>query len=132
MMDVSNMPGRQDNPASGTRKASTWASWLVLAAALLAGPADAGTTTGAIQSIRLVSSGNLVYVFPVGGVQGGPSCQGVGTLTYYSFSMTRPMAKEYLAALLSAHARGTSVTLVGTGTCQDEPTSETLDTLSVN
>lgn len=112
-------------------RASKWAPRLALLGVLMAGSASAGTTTAAIQSIRLVGSGNLVYVYPSGGVQGSPSCQSAAG-SYYSFSMTRPMAKEYLAALLAAHARGTPVTLVGTGTCQDEPTSETLDSLTVS
>ena len=103
-----------------------------VAAGLVSPAASAGTTIAAIQSIRLNSSANLVYVYPVSGVQGAPSCQAATSASYYSFSMTRPMAKEYLAALLSAHARGTPVTLVGTGACQDEATSETLDSLSLN
>lgn len=121
---------------SATRTAKFRAAVLGLLTAISAAPmspaATAGTTTAAIQSIRLNSNANLVYVFPVGGVQGAPSCQAASSSSYYSFSMTRPMAKEYLAALLSAHARGTPVTLSGTGTCQDEATSETLDTVSLN
>jgi hypothetical protein len=105
---------------------------MTVSVALASSVAVAGTTTAAIQSIRLNSSTNLVYVFPAGGVQGAPSCQAATTSSYYSFSMARSMAKEYLAALLSAHARGTPVTLSGTGACQDEATSETLDSVSLN
>lgn len=117
---------------SATLRAALLGTLATACVALLPSAASAGTTTAAIQSIRLNSSANLVYVFPVGGVQGAPSCQAATSASYYSFSMTRPMAREYLAALLSAHARGTPVTLVGTGACQDEATSETLDSLSLN
>lgn len=105
---------------------------IVVAMSLAAGATLAGTTTASIQAIRLVSSLNLVYVYPSGGVQSAPGCQAASGASYYSFSMSRPMAKEYVAALLAAHARGTPVALVGTGACQDEATSETLDSLSVN
>lgn len=104
----------------------------IAAAGLIPSLAQAGTTTASIQSIRLVSSLNLVYVYPAGGVQNAPGCQATSGASYYSFSMSRPMAKEYVAALLAAHARGTPVTLIGTGSCQDEAISETLDSLSVN
>jgi hypothetical protein len=93
--------------------------------------AQASTTSAAIESIRLNSAGNLVLVYPAGGVQGAPSCH-TSKGSFYSFSMTRPMAKEFFAALLAAHARGTPVTLYGSGGCSDDPTSETLDSLSVN
>ncbi len=98
----------------------------------LGSAAFAGTTTASIQSIRLNSNSNVVYVYPAGGTSNVPSCQSISGPSYYSFSMSRPMAKEYLAALLAAHARGTPVTLVGLGACQDEPNSETLDSLTVS
>jgi hypothetical protein len=94
--------------------------------------AIAGTTTASIQSIRMNSAANVVYVYPTGGTTNAPSCHSVSGPSYYSFSMSRPMAKEYVAALLAAHARGTPVTLIGSGTCQDEPNSETLDSLTVS
>lgn len=103
-----------------------------LLVACLGSAAFAGTTTASIQSIRLNGNSNVVYVYPAGGTSNAPSCQSISGPSYYSFSMSRPMAKEYLAALLAAHARGTPVTLVGLGACQDEPNSETLDSLTVS
>ena len=94
--------------------------------------AEAGSTTAPIDKIRMISALNIVYVYPAGGIASPASCQTAGGQAYYSFSMARPMAKEYFAALLAAHARGTPVTLVGTGACQDESVSETLDSISLN
>lgn len=120
-----------DRSSTLARRALLNSAALACTTALLAAPAQAGTTTTTLQSIRLQGSSNLVYVYPSGGVQNAPSCHTTKG-SYYSFSITRPMAKEYLAALLAAHARGTPVTLYGSGSCVDDPTSETLDALSVN
>lgn len=95
------------------------------------GTGIAGETVGTIARILLYSDGNLVYVYPVGGVTNPPACHGSNG-NYYSFSMSRPMAKEYLAALIAAQARGALVVLRGTGTCQDQSVSETLQYLSVD
>jgi hypothetical protein len=87
--------------------------------------AFAGATSTQIAGILLVEDGNLVYVYPKGGVASPPACHGSNG-NYYSFSMSRPRAKEYLAALLTAQTRGATVLLVGTGTCKDQSVSETL------
>lgn len=104
----------------------------VLVASIASPSAWGSTTTGSIQSIRFSHSENMVYVYPVDGIKGSPNCRSASTTAYYSFSMSRPMAKEYVAALLAAHARGTQVTLVGLGSCQDDPASETLDSLTIS
>ena len=123
---------RSDDSRSVILRRSRVVRGTTLVLALMAATsALASTTTAAIESIRLNGAGNLVFVYPAGGVQGAPSCH-TSKGGFYSFSMTRPMAKEYLAALLAAHARGTPVTLYGSGGCSDDPTSETLDSLSVN
>jgi hypothetical protein len=88
------------------------------------------TPSATISQVLVWSTGNLVYVYPTGGITGSPAC-GVA-LPYYSFSYSRPMASAYLAALLAAQASGAKVDLWGTGACTDQSTSETLDYLRVN
>lgn len=99
----------------------------VLASAILliSPSAMTGDTTARVERVLLWSDGNMVYVYPAGGVVNPPACHGSNG-DYYSFSMSRPMAKEYLGALLSAQARGVNVFFIGTGTCSDQSVSETL------
>jgi hypothetical protein len=85
----------------------------------------AGATNAQIAAILLFEDGNLVYVYPKGGVVNPPACHGANG-NYYSFSMSRPRAKEYLAALLAAQTRVATVLFAGTGTCKDQSVSETL------
>lgn len=87
--------------------------------------AHAGNAYTMIDRILLYDGGMLVYVYPRGGVPNPPSCHGSNG-DYYSFSMTRPMAKEYLATLLSAQARGATVFFRGSDACTDQSVSETL------
>jgi hypothetical protein len=103
---------------------------LLLGGSLTVSAVWAGDTTARILAILLYSNGNIVYVYPVGGVQGAPSCHGSNG-NYYSFSMTRPMAKEYLAALTAAQARGATVWFHGTGACIEQSVAETLDYITV-
>ena len=60
---------------------------------LFATSAWSGQTNARIQHILLYEGGNLIYVYPVGGVQDPPACHGSNG-NYYSFSMSRSMAKE--------------------------------------
>lgn len=102
---------------------------LILAIGIVASqfssPAIAGRTTSTISKILLYEDARLVYVYPVGGVVDAPACHGSNG-DYYSFSITRPMAKEYLAALLTAHARKATVFFRGADACADQSASETL------
>lgn len=93
--------------------------------AVMAAPAHAGHTKSTIDKILLYESAMLVYVYPANGVTDPPACHGVNG-DYYSFSMSRPMAKEYLAALLAAQARGATVSFTGADACMDQNYSETL------
>ena len=88
-------------------------------------PVHAGTFAARISSILLYEDGNLVYVYPEGGVQSAPACHGSNG-NYTSFSMTRPRAKEYLAALLTAQAAGKTVQFRTDGACVDQSFSDTL------
>ena len=106
-------------------------SALMLSATLTASSAVATTTTATISQVLLLSSVNLVYVYPTGGLSPtSPSCA-AGT-AYYSFSYTRTMGPAYLAGLLAAQASGASVTLYGTAGCTDQNVSETLAYFSIN
>ncbi|MEA3175057.1 MAG: hypothetical protein QOF42_2468 [Gammaproteobacteria bacterium] len=92
--------------------------------------AEASQTTATVATVLVWSSGNLVYVYPTVSITGVPACG--AAMPYYSFSYSRPMASAYLAALLSAQARGSTITIYGTGTCTDQSISETLDYFSIN
>ena len=88
--------------------------------------ANASNTSATIAQILFCGDCNLVYVYPTGGVQSAAPCQGTNG-SYYSFAMTHTMAKEFVAALLAAQARGATVLIVGTGDCRDQPNvSETI------
>ena len=91
---------------------------------------QAGTTTSTINSILLYEAGMLVYVYPTTGVSDPPVCHGING-DYYSFSMTRPMAKEYLSAIMSAQARNATIRFYGAGECTDQSLSETLRYLTI-
>jgi hypothetical protein len=71
----------------------------------------ASTTTSTVAEILLDSALDIVCVYPAGGIPGVPA-RGAGQ-PYYSFSFARTMANAYLAGLLSAQARGASVTFYG-------------------
>jgi hypothetical protein len=86
----------------------------------------AGGAIARVQHILVTDGGMLVYVYPAGGVTSPPACHGSNG-DYFSFSMTRPMAKEYLALLVAAQMSGAMVSFWGKGVCQDQSVSETLD-----
>ena len=92
---------------------------------------QAGSTTATIDKIMIYEAGMLVYVYPTGGVTAPPACHGAWG-DYLSFSMNRPLAKEYLVALMNAQARNVQVLLVGSGDCVDQAWSETLDYVQLN
>ena len=111
-------------------KAMFRAAVLIMSTSILSFTASAGVTSAKIQRILLYEAGMLVYVYPVGGVNDPPACHG-NNGDYYSFSISRPMANEYLSALLMAKAADRSVTFFGTGTCEDQGVSETLNYINV-
>jgi hypothetical protein len=107
------------------RKSTAAAVLLVVGAT-----ANAGYTEARISRLLIDEDSSLVYVYPAGGVQNAPSCHGQNG-NYYSFSLTRPRAKEYYAALLAAQVAGLTVTFHGKGVCTDQTFSETLNYISV-
>ena len=90
----------------------------------------ASSMAARIERILIFEGGNLVYVYPVGGVINPPGCHGSNG-NYYSYSLNRPRAKEYLAGLLAAQAQGATVAFYGTGTCEDQSVSETLSYFAI-
>ena len=101
---------------------------LIAATILFSQLSHAGTTTAKIQRIFIAGDQELVYVYPVGGVVGGPACHGSNG-SYYSFSINaskRPHSKLYYATLLAAKSQDKLVTMVGYAACLDQTVSETL------
>lgn len=96
-----------------------------LLSAFLVGSTYAGSFSTKIQTILICEECDLVYVYPVGGVQNPPTCHGSNG-NYTSFKMSRPRAKEYLAALLLAQAGGKTIGFVTAGNCVDQSISDTL------
>lgn len=100
-----------------------------IVALAISSAASAGTTVASIR--ELLISDDFVYVYPSGGVVDPPSCHGSNG-NYYSFSLTRPRAKEFLAGLMSAQAQDAVVIFYRTGNCGDQPNiSETLAYFSI-
>ena len=82
-------------------------------------------TTAKIDKILMYEGGNLVYIYPVGGVQNKPACHGANG-DYLSFSMARPMAKEYLSVLMMAFAMQKTVFFRTYRDCVDQSVSDTV------
>lgn len=82
-------------------------------------------TTAKISSILMYEQGNIVYIYPEGGVQNPPACHGSNG-EYLSFSMTRPMAKEYLSVLMMAFAAQKTVWFRTYRDCVDQSVSDTI------
>lgn len=100
--------------------------YAALLVALLSMPVSAGTTVAKISQILLFDGGNLVYIYPVGGVREAPGCHGSNG-DYISFSMDRPMAKEYLSLLMMAFASDKTVVFSTKDGCFDQSNSVTLN-----
>ena len=115
------------------RKRKKILAGLALSVVFLSTTAGATTTVATVSQILLLGAGaNLVYVYPTGGIAGGPSCAAGQGAAYYSFSYTRTMGPAYLAALLTAQASGATVVLFGTSACTDQSVSETLNYFIIN
>ena len=82
-------------------------------------------TTAKIDKILMYEGGNLVYIYPVGGVQNKPDCHGSNGY-YLSFSMARPMAKDYLSVLMMAFAMQKTVSFRTYRDCVDQSVSDTV------
>ena len=87
-------------------------------------------TVGRITQILMFEGGNLVYIYPEGGVKNPPACHGSNG-DYLSFRMDRPMAKEYLSVLMMAFASQKTVSFRTYGDCIDQPISDTIRYFSV-
>ena len=105
--------------------------WIMLSVLCLVSANVSADTTAKIDKILMYEGGNLVYIYPVGGVQNKPECHGSNG-DYLSFSMARPMAKEYLSVLMMAFAAQKTVVFRTTRSCVDQPMSETILYFTVN
>ena len=84
---------------------------------------DGGTAK--IEKVLVYEQGDLVYIFPEGGVQNAPSCHGSNG-DYVSFRMNRRRAKEYLSVLLTAFMAQKPVEFRIEESCIDQSISATL------
>ncbi|KPZ73136.1 hypothetical protein AN944_00284 [Shewanella sp. P1-14-1] len=82
-------------------------------------------TTAKITKILMYEQGDIIYVYPEGGVQNPPSCHGSNG-DYLSYKMSRPMAKEYFSMLMLAFAAQKTVAFRTEGQCLDQSVSETI------
>ncbi len=82
-------------------------------------------TTAKIERILMFEGGNMVYIYPEGGVKNPPDCHGSNG-DYLSFKMDRPMAKEYLSVLMMAFSANKTVSFRTAGDCIDQSVSETI------
>jgi hypothetical protein len=92
-------------------------------------PAAQASTMSGARITNVLISDTLVYVYTAASISGAPGW--VTDPTYYSFSQTRPAAKQFLAALLAAMAQDAPVDIWGTATCTDQSYSETLSFFKV-
>lgn len=84
-------------------------------------------TEAKIKRIALIEDSDLVYIYPEGGVTHAPACHTIyDGHDYISFSMNRPRAKEYLAALLTSFSLQKTVYLRTANECIDQSHSATL------
>ncbi|WP_444919099.1 hypothetical protein [Microbulbifer sp. JMSA003] len=88
-------------------------------------------TVAKIDSFVLIDTKNLVRIYPEGGVQNPPACHGWNG-DYISFSMSRPMGKEYLDSIIYAHSENKTVTLTTFPACADETGTVTLHHIKVH
>lgn len=89
------------------------AAGVLVSLSLLAGSANAGTSTGPIAMI-MAHVGDIV-IFDAGSHQGKPACHTVGE--QWALSLATPTGRAMYALLLSAQIQGKSVSVTGSGTC---------------
>ena len=104
---------------------------LLVALIMLFATGAQADTTAKIDKILMYEGGNLVYIYPVGGVQNKPACHGSNG-DYLSFSMARPMAKDYLSVLMMAFAMQKTVSFRTYRDCFDQPMSDTIAYFTVH
>ena len=86
---------------------------LVLLAASI--NASAGSVTGKVTKVRIRSSDNLHLVEVSGKVLNPPSCR---TRNYWMLDEKTETGKNQLSMLIAARLSGTTVTIIGAGTCK--------------
>lgn len=105
--------------------------YLLTSLLLVSQLSSASAVTTTIEKILFWDGGDLIYVYPKGGLpEDAPKCHG-GNGEYYSFSKDRSMSSIYISGLLAAHARKATVSIAGKGDCIDQSNSETLYYFSI-
>lgn len=105
---------------------------VVIILLFLASNSFASDTLAKVSRILIIDRTKLIYVYPEGGIATPAACgNNSNGKSYYSFSTTRSLYKEYLSLLLYAHGSGKTVKLYGKNSCSDQPGIETLDYVTV-
>ncbi|UTW46441.1 hypothetical protein KFE80_06060 [bacterium SCSIO 12696] len=91
----------------------------------------AATFTGKVETILLYDDGNIIYVYPKGGIPNPPSCHGSNG-DYMTVLMNRSMAKEYLSALLAAMMAKKDVTFRISDDCPEQSFAVKLNYFNVH
>jgi hypothetical protein len=104
---------------------------LILALIFPAISSAASTTVAKIDRILFTEGGGgFIYIYPEGGVTNPPACHGSNG-DYISYSVSRPMAKEYISGLMAAMMAGRTVALRTLDECVDQSISVTLAYFSI-
>lgn len=102
---------------------------VLLATALSPLSAYCGNTTGTVTQIMSgpTTNPNQVFVTTTGTNTALPACSTAGNR--YVFTLQGDAAKAMYAAFLSAKLTNSTITLIGSGTCAIEATSENVNQL---
>jgi len=100
---------------------------LLLISLVAVSQVSAGGVTAEISRLLFYEQGDLLYIYPKGGTGaiGSVACHG-GNGDYISYKLSRPRAKEYIAALSMAFAANKRVTFFYNDACVDQSVSVTL------
>ena len=89
-----------------------------------------GNTLGTIGQIQVgTTDPNLAFITPVGSNASLPSCSTAGNR--YAIDLTTNAGKAAYAAALTAKLTNSTITLVGSGTCTLNVTSENLSSIQL-
>lgn len=100
--------------------------FLLLFLAVIVSPVFAGTQTGKVETVIVRASDGLVYFTLSGGSKtGSPSCATVG---YWMIrDENSNVGKQQYSMILTAHASGKTVTVVGANACSRWKDGEDVD-----
>jgi hypothetical protein len=121
LLRCATQAGLNDAVHKGSRAIVRIATTLCLTFAALAGSANAGSSTGTVTQIMVVTGD--VVTFSAGVHQGKPACSTAAD--DWALSLTTASGKAMYALLLSAQSQGKPITVLGTQACTAWPDRET-------